>query len=73
MDQPDRILRMGGAAHKIGYSRTTIYRKLDPKAPEYDPSFPRPIPLGAQAIGFSERELDAWIESRKAQRSAVAA
>lgn len=72
-----RILRFRQAVGKIGLGRSTIYDKLDPKSPRYDPTFPRPITLGSgervQAVGFVESELDSWLvrqinRSRKAAR-----
>lgn len=70
-----RILRFRQVVSKLGLARSTIYDKLDPKSPRYDPTFPRPITLGSsekvQAVGFVESELDSWLvrqieQSRKA-------
>ncbi len=65
---PDRILRMPGLQAKTTLGRSTIYDKLDPASKRHDPTFPRPIPLGPRAKGFSEREVDAWLEARIAVR-----
>jgi predicted DNA-binding transcriptional regulator AlpA len=54
---------------KIKVKRTGIYDRLDPKSPRYDPTFPRPIQIGQRAVAFSERELDAWIDLKKAARA----
>ncbi|MCU0840159.1 MAG: AlpA family phage regulatory protein [Thiobacillaceae bacterium] len=63
------IIRRKQLEKKIGLSRSAIYDRLNPKSPNFDPSFPRPIPLGARAVGFVESECDSWlaarIESRK--------
>lgn len=64
----DRLLRLPEVFAKIGLSRSAIYDRLDPKSQRYDPSFPKPAQIGARAIAFSERELDAWIAKRKAAR-----
>jgi prophage regulatory protein len=68
------ILRRKQVEARTGLSRSTIYAKLrqNPKRPEdYDPTFPRPISVGAKAVGWIEAEIDAWLtarvkESRKA-------
>ena len=41
-------------------SRSTIYAKLrrNPKRPsDYDPSFPKPVAVGAKAVGWIEAEI----------------
>jgi prophage regulatory protein len=62
--QTKAIVRLRAASKKVGYCRSSIYEKLNPKSARYDPTFPRPISLGARAIGFLESELDQWIDSR---------
>lgn len=74
------ILRRKQAEARIGLSRSTIYGKLkfNPKRPhEFDPTFPKPIKLGAsaKAVGWIESEIDAWLvaqveASRKTQTTA---
>lgn len=41
-----RILRRKQLEDRTGLSRSTIYARLNPKSPNYDPTFPRPIELG---------------------------
>ncbi len=73
-----RILRRKQLENKTGLSRSGIYAKLkpNPKRPnDYDPTFPKPISLGAKAVGWIESEVDAWLEqqiknSREAQEGA---
>jgi prophage regulatory protein len=68
------ILRRKQVEVRTGLSRSTIYAKmrLNPKRPrDYDPTFPRPISVGAKAVGWIEAELNAWLttqikKSRKA-------
>lgn len=68
------ILRRKQVEARTGLSRSTIYAKLkrNPKRPsDYDPTFPRPISIGAKAVGWIEAEVNAWLEmqievSRKA-------
>jgi|TARA_R110002126_G_scaffold94099_2_gene222461 prophage regulatory protein len=54
----DRILRAADAARKLGLGRTSFYNLLK------EENFPRPIALGTRARGYSEHELDEWINSR---------
>ena len=69
-----RILRRKQVESRTGLSRSTIYAKLrrNPKRPsDYDPTFPKPISVGAKAVGWIEAEVEAWLvaqinKSRKA-------
>lgn len=54
----DRILRTGEALERVGFGRTTLWRKV--KAGD----FPAPRQLGGGMIGFLESEVSSWIESR---------
>lgn len=68
------ILRRKQVEARTGLSRSTIYAKLrhNPKRPsDYDPTFPRPIAVGAKAVGWIESEIVDWLtaqieKSRKA-------
>lgn len=58
------ILRRKQVEARTGLSRSTIYDRLNPKSPRYDPSFPKQISLGEDAVGWIEAEVDAWIAAR---------
>ncbi len=61
------ILRRKQVEARIGLSRTAIYSKMkfDPKRPnDYDPTFPRPISIGAKAVGWIESEIEEWLAAR---------
>jgi prophage regulatory protein len=68
------ILRRKQVEARTGLSRSTIYAKLkhNPRRPgDFDPTFPKPIYVGAKAVGWIEAEIDAWLaaqveKSRKA-------
>lgn len=68
------ILRRKQVEARTGLSRSSIYARLrqNPKRPgDYDPTFPKPISIGAKAVGWIEAEIDAWLtaqveKSRKA-------
>lgn len=58
------ILRRKEVEARTGLSRSSIYARLspNPKRPsDYDPTFPRPVNLGARAVGWIEAEIDAWL------------
>lgn len=63
----DKVLRMKTMTEKTGVSRSSAYNKINPASKYFDPSFPKPIRLGAHSIGWRESELDAWIASRACQ------
>ena len=61
----ERILRRPEVERRTGLSRSTLYLMIA------DARFPFPIKLGLRAVGWSEGEVSDWLETRKAQRSAV--
>jgi prophage regulatory protein len=60
---PEIVLKRPAVQARTGLSRSTIYLMMAQGA------FPKPIPLGARAVGWLETEIDAWLQSRKAQRA----
>lgn len=61
------ILRRKQVEARTGLSRSSIYARLrrNPKRPgDYDPTFPKPISVGAKAVGWIEAEVDAWITAQ---------
>lgn len=55
------ILRRRSVESRLGLSRSTIYDKLNPKSPRFDPTFPKPIQLGGYAVGWLEHEVAEWL------------
>jgi len=56
------ILRRRDLEARLKLSRSTIYDKINPSSPRYDPSFPKPIRLGSgAAIGWIESEVEDWL------------
>lgn len=49
------ILRLPTVKARTGLSRSTIYQHVA------DGSFPRPVSLGARAVGWVESDIDGWI------------
>ena len=52
------ILRLPTVKSLTGLSRSTIYLRISEGA------FPKPINLGARAVGWLETDISAWIEER---------
>ncbi|MES1999324.1 MAG: AlpA family phage regulatory protein [Pseudomonadota bacterium] len=56
-----RLLRRKELEQSLGLSRSAIYARLDPKSPQHDPNFPRPIKLGSLAVAWVESEVQCYI------------
>ncbi len=52
------ILRRKQVERITGLSRSTIYSRIQ------DGTFPRPINLGARAVGWLESEIEEWLLDR---------
>jgi prophage regulatory protein len=52
-----KILRLKKVKDRTGLSRSTIYLRIQ------QGTFPRPISLGARAVGWLENEIEAWLMS----------
>ncbi len=64
---PIVILRRKQVEARTGLSRSTIYARLthNPERPgDYDETFPKPIKIGAKAIGWISHEVDAWLSAQ---------
>jgi prophage regulatory protein len=57
-----RILRLAQVEAKTGLKHSAIYERIA------EGNFPKPIPLGPQARGFLETEVDDWIRAQIAKR-----
>jgi prophage regulatory protein len=57
-----RVLRLPAVKASTGLSRSSIYMRVA------DGQFPKPIKLGARAVGWLESDVDAWL-SRQIERS----
>lgn len=61
------ILRRKQVQARTGLSRSTIYSRLkpNPKRPgDFDPTFPKPVSLGAKSVGWVESEIEAWLSAQ---------
>nr|WP_280563539.1 MULTISPECIES: AlpA family transcriptional regulator [unclassified Chromohalobacter] len=57
------LIKLKSVMQKTGLSRSSVYNKLDPKSPYYDPEFPRQVKLGRVSVAWVESEVDTWIDS----------
>ena len=55
-----RILRRKQVEARVGLSRSSIYGAVNAG------TFPRPIQLGAQSVGWIEAEIEQWLRDRVA-------
>ena len=55
----NRMLRPPEVMERTGLSRTTIWRKVK------DGSFPQPLVLGKNSIGWPAQIITDWLESRE--------
>jgi prophage regulatory protein len=62
-----RILRRKKVEIKTGISRSSIYDGIKRG------TFPKPIQLGQQSVGWLESEIDAWLRERIAASRAPSA
>jgi prophage regulatory protein len=54
----DTVLRLPAVRARTGLSRSTIYLRIS------EGQFPKPISLGARAVGWVESEIDEWLKQR---------
>jgi prophage regulatory protein len=52
---PEKILRLPNVLDRTGLSRSTVYLRVT------EGRFPRPMSLGARAVGWIETEVEEWI------------
>ena len=68
---PRKILRLPIVLDRTGLSRSTVYQRVT------EGRFPRPVSLGARAVGWVETEVEEWIAgqieaSRKIRKQCTA-
>lgn len=65
----DRIIRLPEVLMLTGFSRSTLYSRMNPSSKGYDPEFPRPVnlfpsSLGGGAKGWHLSEVLHWCATR---------
>ncbi|MFQ5637713.1 MAG: helix-turn-helix transcriptional regulator [bacterium] len=53
-----RILRLPTVKAQTGLSRSTIYLRVS------QGTFPKPVNLGARAVGWVEADIQEWLEQK---------
>ena len=53
-----RILRLPEVMARTGLSRSTIYLRIS------QDNFPKPVNLGARAVGWVEAEIQEWLQQQ---------
>jgi prophage regulatory protein len=62
MHEQERFLRLPQVRERTGLGRTSIYNRMQ------DNAFPRPVPLGGNAVAWAESEVTAWIQEQIRRR-----
>jgi prophage regulatory protein len=62
-----RLLRLPNVLQRVALGRSQVYALVGAG------KFPRPVHLGERTVAWVEREVDAWIASRIAERESCAA
>lgn len=65
---PYQIFKIETVSKIIDLSRSTIYELINPKSKYYDPSFPKPLHLTQNRIGWLSQEIYDWLELKISQR-----
>lgn len=66
--QKNQVLNLKEVMYLTRLGRATIYNMLNPKNKSYDSTFPKQIKLSTNRVGWLATEINAWIESKIAQR-----
>jgi len=53
-----RILRLKEVIHLTGLSKSTIYDRMQTG------DFPKAVPLGGRIVGWSDSDINGWIQSK---------
>lgn len=57
----DRFIRVDEVLYRVGFSRTTLYRKMC----DLENPFPSQIKISEAMVVWSERDVVAWMEKQK--------
>lgn len=63
--EPLVFIKMPEVKRRTGLGKTTIYDRISAG------TFPAPVPLGGNAVGWIEAEVDAWQAARVAERDGI--
>ena len=63
-----RVIKLQEVLDLVSISRATHFAKLDEKSRSYDPTYPKPIKVGARAVRYVEQEIFDWLATRMEAR-----
>ena len=58
---PFELVTRQALSAATGLSRSSIYAKMKPGTPYYDPAFPLPLRVGLRAVAWRADELTLWL------------
>lgn len=64
------IIRLRKLLTQLSISRSTVYLRINPQSKYYDPMFPKPIRLGAKAVGWVLSDVYDYIDYLKKKQQA---
>jgi prophage regulatory protein len=64
VNEPDpiKLYRLRDLSARIGLARSAIYKAIQ------EGRFPKPVRIGARAVAWRHQDIEAWLQSRAAQR-----
>ncbi len=60
-----RLLRLTDVLGILSISKAYHFALLNKNSKSYDPTYPKPISIGVRSVRYSEREVLAWIQTKK--------
>lgn len=63
-----RVIKLQDVLELVSISKATHFAKLDEKSKSYDPTYPKPIKVGARAVRYVEQEIFDWLAARMEAR-----
>lgn len=67
-DPAIRIISTKEVLKITSLSRTSHFEKLNRGSRSYDPTYPRPLKLGARSVGYVEQEVINWVKLKMEER-----
>lgn len=62
---PGQLLRLADVLKILSISKAYHFALLNKNSKSYDPTYPKPISIGARSVRYSEGEVLAWIQTKK--------
>jgi prophage regulatory protein len=58
-----KVLRLAAVLEAVGMKKSTVYKWVR------EGTFPAPVRLGVQSVGWREVDIEAWLASRESTRT----